>query len=64
MTDILDLIIIMADICDNRIIPRFKQVPLIKGFIGSSNKDYWSMKKKIQRKGQQVIRTLAPWFWL
>jgi len=56
--------VIKKDIYNNRIITRFKQVPLIKGFIGSSNQDYWSLNKKIQRKGQQIIRTIAPWFWL
>jgi len=48
----------------HKIIPRFKKVPMIRGIVGSSNKDYFTRKKLIQRKFQQVFRTMMPWLWL
>jgi hypothetical protein len=49
---------------DGKIIPRFKKVPMIRGIVASSNDNYFTTQKIIQRHVQQFFRTLTPWFWL
>ncbi len=56
--------ILLENINDNKIIPRFKKVPMIRGVVGSCNTNYYTMNKIIQRKIQQIFRSIAPWLWL
>ena len=56
--------VLLENINGNKIIPRFKKVPMIHGIVGSSNKNYWTINKIIQRNMQKIIRYVAPWIWL
>lgn len=51
-------------IASDLIIPRFLYTPIINGYLGATNNDYWSPRKRIQRKFQQFIRLIAPGFWI
>lgn len=56
--------VLIRNLNEHKIIPRFKKVPMIRGIVGSSNKDYFTINKIIQRKIQQFFRSVTPWFWL
>lgn len=56
--------ILIEDLSHKKLAPRFKDVPLISGFVGSSNKNYMTVKKIIQRIGQQCMRVVFPWLWI
>lgn len=56
--------VLTKNLNEYKIVPRLKKVPMIRGIVGSSNKDYFTFKKYIQRKIQQFFRTVTPWLWL
>jgi hypothetical protein len=57
--------VLMPDVISNqRIYPRFFQQPMIKGFTGSLNSDYFTLRKKVQRFIQDVFRRTFPWIWI
>ena len=49
---------------DQGVFPRFREQPIIKGFAGHHNSNYYSPSKQVQRLMQHILRKAAPWIWI
>lgn len=56
--------VLQRNVARSSIVPRFRIQPDFSGFCGADNADYYTLKKRMQRQCQQVMRFITPWFWI
>lgn len=51
-------------VAEGAVVPRFRSQPMIAGHAGVDGRTYTSLSKMIRRRGQQVLRRIAPGLWI